>query len=278
MDILFKNKAQLGEGSLWDSDKQVLYWVDIMGKKVFIYDPATGENKEYDTPEHVGTVVHSEKGDLIVALRDSFARLDLETGEITELAIVEEGSGTRFNDGKCGPDGRFYCGTMPYDEGVGNFYSIDAEHNVQQHFGDVRCSNGLVWTKDCTKFYYIDTWLERIDAFDYDLASGTLSNRRIAFETGSERGFPDGCTIDADDNIWVAFWGGSRVSCYNPETGEELETIEVPGATQITSCAFGGPDLTDLYITSAKEGLDDISGVNENAGSLFTQKLPAVAV
>ena len=280
-EILLKNAAALGEGAVWDSEKQVLYWVDIMGCKVYIYDPQTGENKGFDTPSHVGTVVTRESGGLMLALTEGFAALDTDSGQVEYLQKVEgEYPDNRFNDGKCDPAGRFWAGTMPYKGGDGgSLYRLDTDGSVHHQFGGVGCSNGLVWTSDNSTFYYIDTHKRRVDAFDYELATGAISNRRTAFECDPEKGFPDGCTIDEEDMIWIAFWGGGRVGRYNPATGECLENIEIPGAKQITSCAFGGANLNELYITSASEGLSDEKMIEqENAGSLFRHQVSVKGV
>jgi sugar lactone lactonase YvrE len=143
----------------------------------------------------------------------------------------------------------------------------------------VTISNGLVWTSDSSNFYYIDTPTGRVDAYDYDHESGNISNCRTAVKIPDGQGGPDGMTIDSEDMVWVAHWGGSCVTRWNPLTGELLETVEVPGAKQITSCALGGPDLDDLYITSASIGLND-EGLEEqpNAGNLFRLKVNARGV
>ena len=192
--------------------------------------------------------------------------------------IVE---GVRMNDGKCDPAGRFWAGSMAYtgDKGAGKLYRLDPDLSLHTVLDSVTISNGLVWTSNNSTFYYIDTPTGRVDAYDYDHGAGNISNCRTAVEIPDGQGGPDGMTIDSEDMVWVAHWGGGCVTRWNPQTGELLETVEVPGARQITSCALGGANLDDLYITSASIGLDD-EGLAEqpNAGKLFRVKVKAKGV
>jgi sugar lactone lactonase YvrE len=166
--------------------------------------------------------------------------------------------GNRFNDGKCDPAGRFWAGTLALDgtPKVASLYRIDADLSVHKMLGEVSCSNGIVWTLDGQTMYYIDTFLRRVDAFDYEYQTGEISGRRVAFEIPSEMGFPDGSTLDSEGMLWVALWQGGAVSRWNPETGELLQVVKVP-APNVTSCAFGGPNLDRLYITTARNGMSD---------------------
>ena len=268
-------RATLGEGALWSVNAQVLYWVDIMEKRVHIYDPQTGDNATLDAGQDVGTVVERASGGLMIAIRDGFASLCIETGEVKMLReeIVE---GVRMNDGKCDPAGRFWAGSMAYtgDKGAGKLYRLDPDLSLHTVLDSATISNGLVWTSNNSTFYYIDTPTGRVDAYDYNHGTGNISNCRTAVEIPDGQGGPDGMTIDSEDMVWVAHWGGGCVTRWNPQTGELLETVEVPGARQITSCALGGANLDDLYITSASIGLDD-EGLAEqpNAGKLFRVKV-----
>jgi len=174
----------------------------------------------------------------------------------------------RFNDGKVGPDGRFYAGTMSLkdEKNAGWVYSLDADYKVHKVFGPVSISNGLTWTKDTKTFYYVDSPLRRLDAFDFDIKTSKLSNHRVAINFAPEYAIPDGITIDNEDNVWIAHWEGSRVTRWNPRTGKLLLDIPLP-TKKPTSVAFGGPKLNDLYITSASWGLD--RSKDPTAGSLF---------
>lgn len=280
--VVIPINTSLGEGALWHAQQQVLYWVDIMGKRVYRFDPATGENRAYETPSPVGTVVVRESGGLVIAIETGFAHLDEQTGKIAMLADVEaDMTNTRFNDGKCDTAGRFWAGSIPYryaDDGpIASLYRMNADLSVHPIRHEVGCSNGIVWTSDRRTMYYIDSFLKRVDVYDYDHATGDVANPRVAFEVAPEYGTPDGMTIDADDRLWIAMYGGSGVVCFDPATGQEVSRVHCPGSPRTTSCAFGGRDLKTLYITSATEGMsDDEKAKLPNAGALFAAEVDAV--
>ena len=277
VELLVDQHALVGEGPLWDEQEQVLYWVDILNSTLFIYDPATGENKEIDVGQHVGTVVTRASGGLMLAVRDGFASFDLETRELTLIANPEAHvTGNRFNDGKCDPAGRFWAGTMAYEnpKDSGSLYRLDTDLSVHKIFGGVAISNGIVWSLDNTTMYYVDTLRKNVRAFDYDNDTGDISNERVVIEVPAETGLPDGMAIDSEGMLWVAHYGGSRVSRWNPATGENLGHIPLP-VTQVTACAFGGPDMTTLFITSAAQELDAAELARQPlAGGLFAIETP----
>lgn len=161
----------------------------------------------------------------------------------------------RFNDGKCDPAGRFWAGTMSTvgDKNAGALYRYDADSSIHKMVENVSISNGIVWSLDKTKMYYVDTPTQKVMVYDYNNLTGEISNAKVAVEIPNEMGSPDGMTIDAEGNLWVALWGGFAVTCWNPETGELIQTVKVP-AKNVTSCAFGDADLGTLYITTAREG------------------------
>jgi len=279
--LVLDAKAALGEGAIWDTDRGVLYWVDILGCKVHIYDPANGRDRAINVGQYVGTVVPRQSGGLVLGLHHGFASLDLETEQVEIVADPERDlPGNRFNDGKCDPAGRFWAGTLALagTPKVASLYRLDADLSVHKMLGEVSCSNGIVWTRNNQTLYYIDTFLRRVDAFDYDLETGAIRGRRTAFEVPSEMGFPDGSTLDSEGMLWVALWQGGAVSCWNPETGELLQTVAVP-APNATSCAFGGPDLDRLYITTARNGMgeDDLLEY-PLAGGLFCAEVGVTGV
>ncbi|MBW2428879.1 MAG: SMP-30/gluconolactonase/LRE family protein [Deltaproteobacteria bacterium] len=267
--------AVLGEGSLWDHRRNCLYWVDILDRKVNIYDPATGANRVLKVGQDVGTVVSDTSGNLVLALRDGFARLDIKSGEVVMIA-AQKVPGNRFNDGKCDPAGRFWAGTMAYDQNVGAaaLYCLDIDLTVRRMIDNVTISNGLVWTSDMRCFYFIDTPTCEVAAFDYDVDSGNISNRKAVIKIDENLGYPDGMTIDEEDMVWIAHWGGGKVTRWNPKTGELLDTIKVPHASLVTSCAFGGPDLNELFITTATVDLNEEQRkLQPLAGSIFRIRL-----
>jgi sugar lactone lactonase YvrE len=272
-ELVVKARSIVGEGAYWDADANVLFWVDIMNSQVFVYDPAKDENRSYGVGEHVGTVVPRRGGGAVVALKNSVATLDLETGTVEKKAYpAKEEPGNRFNDGKCDPSGRLWAGTMAYDEkeGAGNVYRIGADFSTQKVIENVTISNGLAWSFDKKTMYYIDTPTSRVDAFDYDDETGNISNRRTAIEVEKSLGYPDGMTIDEEGKLWIAHWEGSAVIRWDPETAKLLQKVSVPNVKQVTSCAFGGENLDVLYITTATEDMNEQQLEEQPlAGSLF---------
>ncbi len=276
-EVVFPILCELGEGALWDERHARLYWVDIVESKVFAFDPRKRSNLAYDVGESVGTVTVTRNDKLLLALRGGFACLDPESGELMRIADPEADlPGNRFNDGKCDPQGRFWAGTMvehgPW--GSASLYCLDTDLSVRKVLDRVTISNGLVWSRDSRRFFYIDTPTRQIASFDFDPATGELTNRRVVSEIPRELGSPDGMTIDEEDHLWIALWGGSSVVRVNP-TGARIEYRITLPAENVTSCAFGGPELDELYVTTASVGLDhDRRRAQPRAGSLFRAKVP----
>lgn len=273
---LLSAQAHLGEGAIWDEHSQRLFWIDIYGESLHIFDPATGQNRQFAVGQPVGTVVLCESGEVMLAVRDGFARFDLESEQLTVVTDPESHlPDNRFNDGKCDPAGRFWAGTISMigESQAAALYRLDADLSVTKMMSSITVSNGIVWSHDYKTMYYIDTPTREIAAFDYDLATGAISNRRVAVSVAPELGFPDGMTIDADGNVWVAMWEGYAVQCWNPVTGEHLHTVDVP-VERVTSCAFGGSNLQTLYITTANSGDRTFSKrASQFAGDLFSIQL-----
>jgi sugar lactone lactonase YvrE len=271
-DLLLDTRAILGEGPAWESQSQRLYWVDITGKAVHVTNPATGSDRVIPMPCQVGTIAPRASGGAVVATQRGLAFLDLSTGALDWLCHPEaDKPENRFNDGKCDPAGRFFAGTLHKDEKepLGALYRLDADRSLTKLFDQVIVSNGLGWSPDRQTFYYIDSMRRRVDAFAYDLATGTLSQRRTIIELPAPLGFPDGMTVDDEGCLWIAEWGGFRVGRWDPRTGKLVAEIPIP-VSQVTSCCFGGPRHDQLYITTAAY---DISPADRqrypHSGSLF---------
>ncbi len=249
-------QASLGEGSLWNPATERLYWVDIEGRALHVFDPATGADRCYPTGKRIGTVVPKRNGNALVALQTGIHELDLGTGQLTRLADPVTDEHLRFNDGKCDPAGRFWVGTfdMLLRPHVGTLYRFDADGSTHIMLRHITNSNGIAWSLDRATMYYIDTPTLMVQAFDYDNATGAIANPRIVIRFPEGIGWPDGMTIDAEGKLWVALWGGGAVQRYDPATGALLAVVQV-SAPFTSSCAFGGSDLRTLYITSARGGL-----------------------
>lgn len=249
-------QAALGEGALWNPETARLYWVDIEGRALHVFDPATGRDYSFPTTDRIGTVVPLRGGAVLVALQSGIHRLDPATGARTLLAQPLAEPSLRFNDGKCDPAGRFWVGTFDLLQRphAGTLYRLDPDGRLHVMLRGITNSNGIAWSLDRATMYYIDTPTRAVQAFDYDLATGAIARPRIVVRFPEATGWPDGMTLDAEGCLWVALWGGGRVQRYDPATGALLQTIEVP-APHTSSCAFGGPDLATLYITTARGGL-----------------------
>ncbi len=272
LELVVDAHAELGEGAVWDGKR--LVWVDIHRGRVHQFDPAADVDEVVEVGKHVGAVAPTAAGGMVLAVRDGFALLDPETRVMTMLVEVEADMPTnRMNDGGCDPAGRFWAGTMSLVSApdAGTLYCLDTDGSVRVGLSPTTISNGIDWSEDGSTMFFIDTPRKAIEAFDFDTATGAISRRRRAVEI-EEPGSPDGMTIDAAGRFWVAMWGGGSVRRYLPDGRLDL-TIEVP-ASQVTSCALGGDDLCDLYITTATIGLDAGARAREPlAGGLFRYRL-----
>lgn len=271
---IFEIQATLGEGPSWDSATNKLLWVDIENSLVNRFDPASGKNESWTVEKECSFAIATTKGDIVVGTRDGIVRLDPQTGQVTLVANPETNSDTnRFNDAKCDPRGRLFAGTISDTRtpGDANCYRFDSKFNYVTVVPGVVNSNGLCWSPDHTIFYYIDTATRKVDAFDYDIETGDITNRRTVVDIPESMGIgkPDGMTIDAEGMLWTGMWGGASVCRWNPQTGELIGKIEMP-CPNVTSCCFGGEKLDHLYITTPRKGLDDEQLKQfPNAGGLF---------
>ncbi|MET9388812.1 SMP-30/gluconolactonase/LRE family protein [Streptomyces sp. NPDC006624] len=261
-EIAVRAEAELGEGPTWDAASGRLLWIDILGCRVHTYDPATGRRTTRRTEQHVGAVKPRAGGGLVLNLRDGIGLLD--PGDGFRWLHREPVPGRRANDAAVAPDGSLWAGTMRYDEapGGGTLSRVTGDGTVEVVLDDVAVSNGTGWSPDGRLLYYIDSPTRRIDVFDH--ADGRLTGRRTLAVIEDGAGFPDGLTVDADGCVWVALWQGAAVRRYTPD-GALDRVIELP-VPLVTACAFGGPGLTDLYVTTARVGLAEPPAL---AGSLF---------
>jgi sugar lactone lactonase YvrE len=261
-EVAVRAEAELGEGPTWDAVAGRLLWIDILGSRLHTYDPATGRRAVRRTEQHIGAVKPRAGGGLVLNLRDGIGLLDPDGG--FRWLHHEPVPGRRANDAAVAPDGALWAGTMRYDEapGGGTLSRVTGDGSVDVVLGDVAVSNGTGWSPDGRLMYYIDSPTRRVDVFDH--ADGRITGRRTLAEIEESAGFPDGLTVDAEGCVWVALWQGSAVRRYTPD-GELDRVIELP-VPLVTACAFGGADLSDLYITTARVGLTEPPAL---AGSLF---------
>ena len=253
-----------GEGPLWHQNR--LLYVDIEAYKILAYHPDTGEEKIWNVGERVGTVVARAGGGLVWAGDSGFHFLDESSGRSTPIGDPEpELPENRFNDGKCDPAGRLWAGSICLKkQPEAALYCLEKELTVTRKFSPVTNSNGIVWSREGRTMFYIDTPSKRVRAFDFDVERGEISAERVVWDTHADASSPDGMTIDSEDRLWIAFCHGAKVVCFDPSVGKVVDQIEFP-CIETTACAFGGPDLGDLYVTTGiKPGLDEAA-----AGRLF---------
>lgn len=265
--------AHHGEGPFWDPRSNRLLCMDVLAGMVVAVDP-DGALYRYPVPSRVATVIRRRKSSgFVIGTEHGLVVADDELATFELFAEVTTDAGVRTNDGGCDPLGSFVIGTMSYHEesGAGTVYRITADHGVSELLAPVSISNGVQWSADGTKVFYVDTPTQRVDVFDFEPTTGAWSGRRAHIHIDHPAGFPDGMAIDEDDGLWVALWGAGAVVHYDRH-GQLVDTITVPGVSQVSSCAFGGIDRTDLFITTSRQGLDPDR--EPNAGAVFRVTTP----
>lgn len=256
-----------GEGPFWDAPRDRLLFVDMLAGAVMsrTLDGTLGRHRVGS----VAAVVRARAaGGFVLALERGFAFADADLRVVETLPEVVADPGIRMNDGGCDPQGRFYCGTMAYamTPGAGTLYRLGVDRRVEPVLTGVTISNGLQWSRDGSTAFYCDSGTGRIDAFDVDPVSGSLSARRPFAAIDGATGVPDGLAIDEEDGVWVALWGGSAVHRYDAR-GILTEVVELP-VPKVTACAFGDPDGRTLYITTSREGIE--RGDHPGSGAVFS--------
>jgi len=273
-ELVVDAKALLGEGAVWSTFDSVLYWVDIEGKKIHCYQPQNNKDTIFELDERIGCLAISAKNEVMAALETGIYRIN--TAKFSKTIVVpytNEPKTNRSNDGKCDANGRFWVGTLDSDlaPNKGNLYCLQNDKTLVLKEKGVTIPNGIVWTSDNKIMYFVDSHEKKIFAYDYDIATGNCSNKRIAIDIPEEMGTPDGMTIDSENMLWVAHWGGYCVRRWNPTNGEVLLQVDV-AAQNVTSCSFA-PDLRTLYITTAKIGTsDEMLAKYPQSGGLFVYK------
>jgi sugar lactone lactonase YvrE len=242
--------STVGEGPCWDGASGSLYWVDIPPGQVHRLD-GEGAHRRWDIGQPVGAAVLRSSGGLVLAARDGFLTLDPESGAIAPLVTLALPEGCRMNDGACDQAGRFFAGSMDDDEapGRGTLYRLDPDHSVAEVIPQVTISNGIGWSPDGGRMYYVDSPTRRVDVLDYDPATGAAAERRPFARIDAGEAVPDGLAVDAEGCVWVALWDGRAVVRFGPD-GRLRDSVELP-TPRVSSCAFGGADLETLFITTA---------------------------
>jgi sugar lactone lactonase YvrE len=258
---------KLGEGPIWSVKEQALYWVDIEGRRVHRLDPASGEHEVFEPGLQFTALGFRASGGMVAATGDGFAFWDPRAGTVQLIANPEPGKpDARFNDGAVDRQGRFWAGTMTMDDPSSSLYRLDPDCSVHKMESGLWISNGIGWSLDDRTMYFTDSVTRTIYAYDYDAATGEIANRRPFVHTPDKEGVPDGLAVDSQGFVWSARWGGYKLTRYDP-TGQTEREVRLPVQFP-TSCAFGGADLDELYITSAWVAVEQ-RGEQPLAGDLF---------
>ncbi len=268
-----KDTALLGEGALWNPDLKEFWWIDIEGHQFKRLNINNKEQFADNVGQRIGTVVATkQENQALLALENGIYTFNFQTNEMQLLSNPEDSiPNIRFNDGKCDPYGRFWVGSMGLDQKAdrASLYKIDPDGMAHKMLDSITISNGICWSLDHQKMYYIDTPDGNVKVYDYDGTTGAISNKKIVIDIPESLGYPDGMTIDAEGKLWVALWNGNSVIRIDPELGKVIETIEVP-AHNVTSCAFVGTQLDTLMITSARVDMTEEENIQfPDAGSVF---------
>ncbi|CAN5728114.1 SMP-30/gluconolactonase/LRE family protein [soil metagenome] len=268
----------LGEGPMWSPRDNALYWVDILTPSVHRFNAADGDNTEFKLGSMVSVAIPKSTGGLLVATPGGLMTLSLADKRMTMLAHPEaERPGNRYNDGKCDRRGRLWIASMDMGTAAnrGNLFRVDADGSWKKMDSGFTVPNGLGWSPDDKRMYFTDTFRKTIYVYDFDLMSGSISNRRALITFAANDGKPDGLTVDEDGCLWVAVWDAWQVARYSPD-GREIQRIRMP-VPRPTSCCFGGPSLETLYVTTASVRLSEAAlTAAPLSGSLFAMNIPGV--
>lgn len=264
-EMVTDKQCHNAEGPLWHAQEQRLYWTDIPRGLMFRYDPASGETEQIYEGEAVGGFTFQADGSLLL-FKERGAVQRWQGGRLTTvIEDIPDERETRFNDVIADPVGRVFCGTMPTKDRLGRLYRLDPDGSLHIVLEDIGISNGLGFTPDKKTMYYTDSTRLVIYRFDYDQATGEISNRRDFLRTPEGEGVPDGMTVDAEGYVWSARWDGNHLFRYNVR-GEEVLRIPLP-ARKVSCVTFGGTDFSDIYISTA--GGQDRANEGSGAGAIF---------
>jgi D-xylonolactonase len=268
-ELIADYQCVTGEGPLWHPTEHRVYWTDIPSGKLFRYDPQTGHHEQFYSGDVVGGFTFQEDGSLLLFQARGAVKIWRDGLQETILEEIPDERESRFNDVFADPEGRVYCGTMPTKERKGRLYRLDPDRTLTIMLEGIGISNGMGLTPDRKQLYYTDSSSKQIYLFDYARTTGALSNQRIFVDSAHEPGVPDGMTVDAEGYVWSARWDGGCLTRYAPD-GSEDRRIHFP-AKKVSSVIFGGPDYTDMYVTTA--GGQDKQENGPGAGALFRLRL-----
>ena len=273
--LLYKSNCELGEGPMWHIERKSFFWVDIYGKAFYEYNWQSGDIRRWQLGLQVSLVVENKDDNLILGTENGLAAFDLQTETAKWLLNIEKDISTnRSNDGACDASGRLWMGTMARDfaKGQGSLYCVDKNFSVTKKLDNITISNGLRWSLDNKRMYFIDTPAQCVQSFLFDEETGNIKFEKVVIEIDKQKGSPDGMAIDEEGMLWIAQWNGFGVYRWNPLTGKLLSKITLP-VPQVSSCAFGGENLDHLFITTARENMsnDDFKKYPESGNVFIVQ-------
>ena len=272
--LLYPSQCYLGEGPLWHAERKSCFWVDIENGVLYEYNWLDTSIQTWRFNYKVTMVLQGKNDDLLISLDTSIARFDPVSGRLTWLFDIEKENDNRCNDARCDSVGRLWAGTMhkKHLTGKGSLYCCNEHKQVDKKVANSTISNGLAWSLDNTRLYFIDSPTQVVQSYIYHELSAAISFEKNAIEIPVSMGTPDGMAIDEEGMLWIAHWGGFGVYRWDPFTGKHLDTIEVP-VPNVSSCAFAGEDLDNLIITTARENLTgEQLKKYPNSGDVFIAK------
>jgi len=270
--LLFQCDCSLGEGAFWHETRQSFLWVDIDGRKLLEYGLNRSLLNTWQFQHRPSFIALDNNDEFILAFEGGIFRFDLESEKLERLVSIEsEIPENRTNDGGIDCMGRLWIGTMNsrFREGAGSLYCIDNKLSIRKKIEHLTIPNGLVWSLDNKTMYHIDSPTRTVKSYSFNPNTGDITFEKIPISIPSEMGSPDGMCIDEEGMLWIAQWNGFGVYRWNPETGKLIDKINVP-VPQVSSCAFGGPNLDQLFITTARENFTpDLMAKYPDSGSVY---------
>jgi sugar lactone lactonase YvrE len=263
-------RCEGGEGPLWEPAEQALYFIDISGRMIHRYDPAAGDTRSWPMPSVITSLALRSRGGAVVTLRTGVHTVDFDTGALQCLSPLSEPPPIVYNDAKVDRRGRLLFGACTanhkHPTPDGGLFRLDADHSIHTLDTGVHFSNGPCFSPDDRTFYFSDSYLNTCYAYDYDIATGRVANKRTFVNTSEFGGLPDGATVDRDGRVWIAIYGGGRIVAFRSD-GRPEQVIEMP-VKLVSSVMFGGPQLDRLYVTTIAKSVIGES-TEEGAGEVY---------
>lgn len=270
--LIVKMPCELGEGPVWYTSRNSLFWVDIVGMSIHEYIPENQQVNLWYVGIMVSLIIEKDKDNMLLCVQGGIISYNLVTKEIAWLAELEKGNtANRTNDGGIDAQGNIWIGTMELNckSNAGSLYVVDKNFHVTQKLTGLSIPNGLVFSPDQQHMYHIDSETKKVESYAYDVHNLSITHEKTIVKIPPGKGSPDGMTMDEEGMLWIAQWGGFCVSRWNPETGEQIAQIEVP-VPHVSACIFGGANLDQLYITTARQHLDATElGKYPDSGSVY---------